>query len=98
MTVSPPPDPHEPEPPARPAGTAGGRRARGWLFAVFSIVCVAAAAGYVVWAMLRDGRATESRDSERVAAGPVTAFVPPASPTLLFSNLATASNSRASSS
>jgi uncharacterized repeat protein (TIGR01451 family) len=64
------------------------------LFAVFSIVCVAAAAGYVVWAMLRDGRATASRDGERAVAGPVSAFVPPAGPTLLFSNLATASNSR----
>ena len=95
MTVSPPPDLHEPEPPARLPHCGGSRgRARGWLFAVFSIVCVAAAAGYVVWAMRRDGRATASRDSERVAAGPVTAFVPPAGPTLLFSNLATASNSR----
>jgi uncharacterized repeat protein (TIGR01451 family) len=61
---------------------------------VFSFVCVAVAAGYVVWAMVRDRPTTGSRDSERVAAVPVGAFVPPAGPTLLFSNLAAASNSR----
>ncbi len=85
MTVSPPRDVRAPR--------LRSGQARGWLFAVFSIVCVAAAAGYVVWAMLRHSPATGSRGGELVVAGPVTPFVPPAGPTLLFSNLATASNS-----
>ena len=62
--------------------------ARALIFALFSLVCVAAAVTYVARAVSRGGSATGQRDKSSIeddrGAG---AFVPPAGPTLLFANL-----------
>ena len=85
MTGSPSPDPND----------RTGMRSRALLFGLFATVCVVAAGGYVVRAVLRDRDADRSRDRGPVVADRAAAvFVPPAGPTLLFSNHTTGANQR----
>jgi len=64
-------------------------RSRGWVFAVFSIVCVVIAAVYVVWAVRRDRSAKGSGDSAVIAETAETPLAVKAGAQLLFSNLST---------
>jgi uncharacterized repeat protein (TIGR01451 family) len=69
-------------------------RSRARIFAVFTVVCVVAAGAYVVRAVLRDRQAAGSRDRGPVIADQAVALVPPAGPTLLFTNLTSGTDQR----
>jgi uncharacterized repeat protein (TIGR01451 family) len=81
MTNAPRPDssPHD-------AGAAG-TRANFRTFAIFALLCVVTAAGYVAWAIARE-RTTPRLPAAAVATPGTIApvFVPPAGPALLFTN------------